>query len=222
MEEEKAYALKRAELMDGIVEEIKGSLPVDCSRGCAYCCYGVTLWIRRSEAILMWSFLNDLPIRERKRLAKSLREYERVYTEEARKVNYTPSQPIPEALLDTDKLGIIGGLGMNEVPCPFLDTQTKECLIYEARPGMCRLTLFKDREVCRRDWENPLSFLWKNEILPFIEGVKDRFYKRWGSALRDLAREFPRIDVEDMEGRVAFVTYWIRFDPVKKTFKLRA
>ncbi|NPA40662.1 MAG: hypothetical protein GXO18_00095 [Aquificae bacterium] len=221
MEPKLEYAKERVRVLEKILKDVIEGVPVDCSKGCAYCCYGVTLWIKEPEAVLLVDYLNSLPLKERKEIAKRLKKYGRIYQEEARRVGYLPSSPIPEERLDVDRLGLIGGLGMNEVPCPFLK-EDKSCSVYEARPGMCRLTLFRDKEVCRRDWENPLGFVWKNEIAPFIEEIRGRFYARWKLALVELGRRFPELDTESLEERVGFITYWLRFDPVKKVFKLKA
>ncbi|MDQ7082036.1 MAG: YkgJ family cysteine cluster protein [Aquificota bacterium] len=133
-------------------------------------------------------------------------------------MGYRPKSPVKEEDLDTEKLGIIGGLAMNEVPCPFL-SEERTCEVYGERPIMCRLTLFSDREVCRKDWENPLAFLWRNEIYPFIEDIKVRF-------LPVFRREMEKIRVglgvpESWEKDIVFITDWLRFDPVKKVFYIR-
>ncbi|MDQ7082354.1 MAG: YkgJ family cysteine cluster protein [Aquificota bacterium] len=82
---------------------------------------------------------------------------------------------------------------MNEIPCPFLDKGSGSCRVYQARPLMCRLTLYKDRNTCEEDWKNPLSFLWRREISPFIEGIKNEFHRRWSTELRSLEEEFPTL-----------------------------
>ncbi|WP_457601145.1 YkgJ family cysteine cluster protein [Hydrogenivirga sp.] len=217
---ESEYSKRRAELVDKLLGELRTEFRIACGRGCVYCCYGVTLWIKRAEAVLLINFLNSLPLKERKALWRKIKDYAKLYEEEARRVGYTPSSPLREEDLDTDRLGVIGGLHMNEVPCPFLDTERGECLVYEARPDMCRLMLFEDREVCRRDWENPLSFVWQREIAPFLERVKSRFYPRWNMERAKLGREFPRVKTERLEEEVGFITHLIKFDPVKKVFKL--
>ncbi len=214
------YVKERARLMDLVLGEVTEELSVGCSRGCAYCCYGVTLWIRRSEALLILDFLNRLPLRKRKVFRDRLRAYERVYREEAERVGYSPEPPLREGELDLGKLELIGGLGMNEVPCPFLE-ESGECGIYAVRPDMCRIMAYRDAEACRRDWENPLSLVWKSEIAPFVEEIREKFYSRWRLRLPELGRRFPGVDPDRWEGDIGFVTYWLRFDLVKKRFSDR-
>ena len=219
MNPEIGYARERASLLKEILEEVTEKIKVDCHKGCVYCCYGVTLWIKRAEALLLTDFLNSLPLKERKNLWDRIKKYARLYEEEARRVGYLPTHPIREEELDVEKLGVIGGLGMNEVPCPFLN-ESGECVVYEARPDMCRLMVYEDSSLCKKDWENPLAFVWKNEIAPFVEGVKKEFYARWKLRRAELADRFPDVDIDKMEEEVGFITHLIRFDPVKKVFKL--
>jgi len=212
------YAKERRRLFDLVLREVTRGMRTGCTKGCTYCCYGVTLWIRRVEALSILELLNRLPIRERKEIAGRLRAYGRVYREEARRAGYDPPSPLTEDALDVGKLELIGGLGMNEIPCPFLNTAAGECSIYEVRPDMCRLMAYSDAELCRRDWENPLGFLWKREIAPFVESLRESFLPRWRLKLLELQKSFPDVDPSRWEGDIGFLTYWIRFDPVRKRF----
>lgn len=214
-----SLAEDRAKVIDSIISEITSGLKVDCGKGCVYCCYGVPLWVKTIEAFHILHALNRLPIRERKSVASEIRRYRREYKRAADMQGYTLESPVPEIALDTEKLGLICGLGMNDIPCPFLSGDGG-CRIYEARPSMCRLTLFYDREICRRDWENPLAFVWKNDIAPFIENVKEEFHRRWNVELDKLRREYPEVDLSRLEGEVLFLPEHLRFDPFRKTFKL--
>jgi len=215
-----SFARERAKAIDSLISETAGSLKVDCGKGCTYCCYGVPLWVRGVEIYLLLDALNGLPVRQRKEIASRLKGYERDYRESASQQGYLVEGPLPEDQLDVDKLGLVCGLGMNEIPCPFL-SEDGLCRIYDARPSMCRLTLFYDREVCRKDWENPIAFIWKNEIEPFQRKVKEEFLARWRWRVRELAKEYPDLDVESLEGTCYFVPRHLSFDPVKRVFKLR-
>jgi len=219
MDFEKTYARERASLIEELLREIIENTKIDCHKGCVYCCYGVTLWIKRAEAVLLVDFLNRLPLRDRKEIWSNLKKYATLYEEEAKRVGYMPQSPVKEEKLDIEKLGVIGGLGMNEVPCPFLK-ESGECRVYEARPDMCRLMVYKDSSLCKRDWESPLSFVWKNEIAPFVEGIREKFHSRWMLRKASLSEKFPEIDIASMEDEVGFITHLVRFDPVKKIFKL--
>ena len=216
-----SFAEDRARVIDSIISEITSDLRLGCGKGCTYCCYGVPLWVRTVEAFHLLEALNKLPIKDRRVIASRLRRYEREYLEAAQAQGYMPESPVPEEALDVDKLGLICGLGMNEVPCPFL-SEDGSCSVYEARPSMCRLTLFSDREVCRRDWENPLAFVWKSEIAPFIDRIKGEFHRRWNVELKKLQGIYPELNLSRLEGEMLFLPKHLRFDPVGKVFRLKA
>jgi Fe-S-cluster containining protein len=210
------YARRRAEEADALLSEISRSRGVACSRGCVYCCYGVTLWVRKIEALLIAHSLNRKKIKDRRDIAQRLRRYASIYERESRKVGYRPRSPQREEELDTERLGVVGGLAMNEVPCPLL-AEDGSCEVYPERPLMCRLTLFKDSDVCRRDWENPLLFLWSDRIAPFVEEVKAEFLPRFRRRLEEIGG-----GVEDpWEREVVFITDYIRYDPLKKVFYVK-
>ncbi len=220
MEELFRLAEERAEIIDKIISDITSDLRIDCGEGCVYCCYGVPLWIRLVEAYHILHALNKLPIKERKEIASRLRVYRKEYEISAEREGYRPESPTYEERLDVERLGLVCGLGMNEIPCPFLSEEGR-CKVYKARPSMCRLTLFSDRNVCRRDWENPLSFIWSREIAPFIEEVKGRFQKRWSAELKRLQEKYPDLDILRLEKEMIFLPYHLSLDPLKKTFKLK-
>lgn len=213
------YARERARRLDTVLGEMTADLELACKKGCAYCCFGVPLWVRLVEGFHILSTLNAMPLKERKVFAKRLKEYEREYFSVAEELGYELKSPAEEEDIDTGRLGAVCGLGMNETPCPFLKEDV--CGVYEARPSMCRLTLFKDDRVCRMDWENPLAFLWKREIEPFIEGIRERFRLRWARELAQLQEDFPELDVFFLERSFIFLPKHLRFDAVKKAFRLR-
>ncbi len=214
------YAAERSRRLDRVISEVTARVKIACRKGCTYCCYGVPLWVRIVEAFHILSDLNSLPIKDRKVVAQNLRIYAKAYRQEAKRHGYELKSPVPEDMLDSEKLGLICGLGMNEVPCPFLNTEEGTCRVYGSRPSMCRLTLFSDSDLCRKDWENPLAFIWRNQIAPFIEEIRDAFQTRWRSEIRDLQREFPQLNLYDLERWVLFLPDHLRFDPVKRTFSL--
>lgn len=214
------YAERRFSLAEALIRESVSDLRIDCGKGCAYCCYGVTLWVPRIEALALVNFLNKLPLKVRKEIASRLRDYGKRYREEASSVGYDLRSPASESNLDVEKLGLIGGLHMNEVPCPFLNLSDLSCAVYEVRPLLCRLTLFPDREICRKDWENPLSFIWKQEIAPFVDRIKERFFGRWRLKLSELQKSYPELDFGKLEREFIFLGEALRLDPVKKIFKI--
>ncbi len=214
------FAEERVEIIDSIISEITSDLKLDCGEGCVYCCYGVPLWVRLVEAYQILKALNELPLKERKKIASELRAYGKEYEVSSERSGYRPKSPIAEEELDLEKLGLVCGLGMNEVPCPFLSDDGR-CRVYQARPSMCRLTVFYDRDVCRRDWENPLSFVWSREIAPFVESVKEKFHRRWSRELERLQKKYPDLNILRLEKEIIFLPYHLSLDPIKKTFKLK-
>ncbi len=221
MERILSFARERAKLIDLILSEATSEVRIDCGKGCTYCCYGVPLWVRGVEVFHLLEGVNNLSIKQRKEIATRLRKYYREYRSSAQLQDYNPSSPLREGELDIERIGNVCGLGMNEVPCPFLDPADGACTVYGERPSMCRLTLFSDREVCRKDWENPLAFIWKNEIQPFQQKIRERFFKRWREGMAELARRYPDIQVRELEETLYFLPMHLSFDPVKKRFKLR-
>ena len=220
MERLLSFARERAEAIDALISEITSGIRIDCGEGCAYCCYGVPLWVRMVELYHLFDALNRLPAKGRRKIATRLRNYEKEYSYLARIQGYLPESPLEDRVLDVERLGAICGLGMNEIPCPFL-SEEKSCMVYEARPSMCRLTLFPDRRVCGKDWENPLAFIWKNEIAPFIERLREKFYPRWKMELDRLRRSYPDLDLSRLEREMVFLPKHFRFDPVRGAFRLR-
>ncbi|MDQ7081911.1 MAG: hypothetical protein Q9N34_02115 [Aquificota bacterium] len=87
--------------------------------------------------------------------------------------------PIPRTALRGDLMGRIGDPHKTKSPAPFW-MQKGGALqnLYPVRPLMCRLTVSKDRDLCKRDWENPRR-IWSSELRPFIEKVRERFYSLW-------------------------------------------
>ncbi len=215
------YAQERLRRADALIDEITKEKEIACGKGCNFCCFGVPLWVKPPEALQIAHTLNKLPIRERKEIASRLSAYRREYREQSRSAGYEPASPIREEELNVEKLGIVCGLGMNDVPCPFLDQESGSCRVYEARPLMCRLTLYRDRGICEEDWKNPISFLWKKEISPFIEGIKTEFHKKWSAELRKMEENFPQLDIAYLEGYVLLLPEHLRFDPIRKSFRLK-
>lgn len=174
------YALERAKILEDLISSELEKRSIACHKGCPYCCYGVTLWITQAEALLISHYLNSLPLKKRKKLYKRLKDYVKAYREEARNFGLREERPVPKEKLDMETLGKVSALGLKDVPCPFLNTETLSCEIYPARPDMCRFTVYSDDKVCKQDWEDPLRFLWRDKILPFIE---DRNRRNKGETL---------------------------------------
>ena len=216
---ELAYALERAKILEELISSELEKRSVACHEGCPYCCYGVTLWITRAEALLISYYLNSLPLKKRKELYKRLKDYAKAYRKEARNFSLMEEGPVHKEELDTEALGKISALGLKDVPCPFLNAKALSCEIYPARPDMCRFTVYSDDKVCKQDWEDPLRFLWRDKILPFIEEVKESLSPKLNLRLTMLRSRYGDLDLFSLEETVAFITRWIRFDPVRKSFR---
>lgn len=216
---ELAYALERVKILEELISSELEKRSVACHEGCPYCCYGVTLWITRAEALLISYYLNSLPLKKRKELYKRLKDYAKAYRKEARNFSLMEEGPVHKEELDTEALGKISALGLKDVPCPFLNAKALSCEIYPARPDMCRFTVYSDDKVCKQDWEDPLRFLWRDKILPFIEEVKESLSPKLNLRLTMLRSRYGDLDLFSLEETVAFITRWIRFDPVRKSFR---
>jgi Fe-S-cluster containining protein len=215
MDELLQLSLKRAELIDSLIEEVLSRKHVDCSRGCVYCCYGVTLWGNIFEVVHIISILNSYPLKDRKLIAGRLRGYMKEYSSAVERLGLkNPYGPLHMQFVDSEMMGRVGGIFLNEVPCPFLNTQGGECTVYPARPLMCRLTAFRDRNLCRRDWENPLALIWSKDILPFLEEIKGEFFPRWKVRALELG-------LGERESTLYLIPGVITFNPVKKVFFFR-
>ncbi len=208
---------KRLKEIESITEEIFKNLTIDCKKGCSYCCYGVPLIVPVIETYQIVEFLNNLPVKIRKEIAKNLKEYKETFIKEAKSLNINLEEVFTEEEIALYRLEIITGLKLKDLPCPFLN-DLQECLIYSVRPLMCRLTVFKDKKICEKDFNEPLLFLWKNEIEPFIEKVKKEFFKRWLFRIRNI---YPSEDIFiSLERYYVFLPLTVKFDITNKKFKV--
>jgi len=53
-----------------------------------------------------------------------------------------------------------------------------------------------------------------------VDRLKERFFRSWRLKLSDLQRNYPELDFGKLEGEFLFLGEAIRFDPVKKIFKI--
>jgi len=107
-------------LMDGIIK--KQNVPISCARGCAACCYE-PLYAEKSEALIAKEALKKLPHRMQKAVKKRVREWVERF-----KNSPVFGDRMPHRL----KYRAVG------LPCPFLDREKRECMIYDDRPFGCR------------------------------------------------------------------------------------
>ncbi len=106
-------------------------LPVDCKKGCSYCCHQSVFAVPH-EVFYMMQYME-------KSLTGNMRDGIRVAT----KV----------------KNGRTGKMTMQQLlhykeACPLLD-DTGQCIAYDARPMACRIYLSSDVSTCRNDFKNP-------------------------------------------------------------------
>lgn len=104
-----------------VPEELRKELP--CKRGCAHCCHQFIL-VSVPEAMYMVKDLISTP-----QGRKWLQAHSQVFNQQAKLINGISER----------ELGAIRNKWFDEsTPCAFLDEQTKECVIYQNRPAVCR------------------------------------------------------------------------------------
>ncbi|KGX88177.1 YkgJ family cysteine cluster protein [Pontibacillus litoralis] len=110
-----------------------------CFMGCAYCCY-FPIIITEMEAKSMMSIMSTWPEQRQQRVKSHLQQYFKTYAKEVEKVTSIDRENDPDF-----KQKYIA----HQVPCPFLDTHTNQCIAYEVRPIPCRTYVnYVDPQVC--------------------------------------------------------------------------
>ncbi len=215
MDEIEELISERQRAVERVLAKTLSGEKLDCRRGCFYCCYGVTLWGTKLEVLHLVRELNRLDLKTRKAVSLRIKRYLKLYYEAYSHLGTdNPYGPAGREDLSAEVMGKIGTIYLNEEPCPFLEEKKGECRVYEARPLMCRLTVFTDSRVCKKDWENPLSGIWFREIRPFVDGVREKFFSSWKI-------EALRLGIKEDEDALYFIPAFIYFDPVRKRFRFR-
>ncbi|HTQ04237.1 MAG TPA: YkgJ family cysteine cluster protein [Polyangiaceae bacterium] len=124
--------LQAAERLAPLVEELIRDRPPACARGCSRCCHGLKIEASAPEAVAIAEFLRGLTPEE---LAE------------------TRAQMADEAAfartLDAE------ARWREQVPCAFLDDESGECVIYDARPFTCRAHTSMSLEQCEAAAADP-------------------------------------------------------------------
>jgi len=130
-------ARKMYEAIDGLIDSLllhakRENIPVDCKKGCSYCCYQPVYAISH-EIDYLYNYIQKNLSKEKQR--KILKNAEK--TDHERKT-----------LNKTDLLN-------HKAPCPLLDNKGM-CSAYQARPMACRIYLSMSAESCRLFYEDPV------------------------------------------------------------------
>ncbi len=130
-------ARKMYEAIDGLIDSLlshakRENIPVDCKKGCSYCCYQPVYAISH-EIDYLYNHIKKNLSKEKQR--KILKKSEKIDRE--RKV-----------LSKTDLLN-------HKAACPLLDDKGV-CSVYPARPMACRIYLSMSVESCRLFYEDPV------------------------------------------------------------------
>ncbi|MDQ7082035.1 MAG: hypothetical protein Q9N34_02875 [Aquificota bacterium] len=105
------YARLRSGRADAIISRITEGKSVACGKGCAYCCYGVTLWLRKIEVFFLAHSLNRRKPRDRVSFAGKLRRYGNIYERESERVWVTDrSLPLRKRIWTQKSSGLSAGL----------------------------------------------------------------------------------------------------------------
>lgn len=124
------------ELLSVVDEEIKKieqsvNIEPSCYKGCAYCCY-FPIIVTKAEAKLMIEYINSLPNDEKQEILEHLNHYFKTYHDKILKacsIHFEDDRSFKESYI------------RKQLPCPFLDTKTNTCKVYEVRPIPCRTYL---------------------------------------------------------------------------------
>ena len=124
------------ELLKVVDEEINKieeyvNIKPSCYKGCAYCCY-FPIIVTKAEAKLMVEYIHSLPKQKQQQIWNHINQYFESYSDkisEACSLNFQDDRFFKETYI------------RKQLPCPFLDTKTNTCLVYEVRPIPCRTYL---------------------------------------------------------------------------------
>jgi Fe-S-cluster containining protein len=119
------------ELLDAFVQRASDEgQPVDCKKGCSWCCHQEVFAITHEFLYLNEYVQKHLSEADRDRVLERARE----------KVKISMNKSVEEQMLIRSA-------------CPFLDAGN--CLAYEARPMACRIYLSSSEPSCRKEHDNP-------------------------------------------------------------------
>jgi Fe-S-cluster containining protein len=124
------------QVIDKVVEDVEQSTTVSCSKGCAYCCDQMV----SASLVEVEYIVARYPALVQKAVAE-LRQ------QEARMVELGVHL-MREA--GVQRQIFLDRWYKQRIPCVFLDRETKECRVYEARPYACRshFAITQPAEVC--------------------------------------------------------------------------
>jgi len=122
--------------IDGLTEALlahaeKENIPVDCKKGCSYCCYQ-PIYAVSHEIDYLYNYMKKNFSREKLRKV----------VKKAEKLQDVRSKLSKEEILD------------HKAPCPLLDAGGG-CSVYPARPMACRIYLSMSVDSCKLFYDDP-------------------------------------------------------------------
>ncbi|MEJ5300343.1 MAG: YkgJ family cysteine cluster protein [Thermodesulforhabdaceae bacterium] len=170
---------------------------VKCHMGCFWCCYQMPYGISTVEYLYLYNGLFE--VSPRRLFLPSLLDRSEIIDSISKNVQYLSGKSIIEELLTAYSRKI--------APCPFLDKDSKLCLVYSFRPLACRMHVsFSSPRFC-----HPLhKESWRCEAVNIepSDMVKE--------ALKELDETFPFSLSQFLSvGIVQFMVNIMRFQPIK-------
>ncbi len=130
--------------VDAIYEEMgKLGLKAACHAGCGWCCHTSTVYVSEPEAFYLARYI------EQSEHAAQFKE----------KVRATAD--VLRGMSDEDRL-------RKPVPCPMLDRQAGKCMVYEARPFVCRTHNSLSWMDCKKAFRTGQSYDRARSIRPAL------------------------------------------------------
>jgi Fe-S-cluster containining protein len=129
-------------------EQEKGNC-IACEKNCSDCCTNVPLLVTPSELDFIVFELNKLNTIQKKNISKNIKQLDKKYTSK------------PEHNNSIEDIQNSRAFNMN-YKCPFL--LGSSCMVYNARPILCRTYMSSDKSLCKNGTGNMLFKLPDNLI----------------------------------------------------------
>jgi len=155
-------------IIDSLIQEKNIKNKIICKKGCTICCESVNLFVFPQEIFLIVNALNKLPFKQRKEIAKKIKNIDKEWDLKVRnKGSKRFNGPLPADLLQEMLYEV-------RYRCPFLFGNT--CIIYENRPTVCRSYFSDNLEACKKE----------SVFYNLIDEVKKSIYKEYPTDNKDI------------------------------------